>query len=326
LRPPLLEVRDLTIEFPSPEGIVRAVDEVSFEVAAGETVGLVGESGSGKSVTALSIMRMLTPRARVVKGSIRFLGEEMLSLAPEALRDLRGREISLVFQDPLTSLNPLLSVRERVEEVIRHHGRAGRLEVRSRAEEALGRVGIQRSRFDEHPHRFSGGMRQRVTLAIAIANQPKLILADEPTTALDVTIQAQILDLMRGLCTEFGTAVMLITHNLGVVAGLCQKIIVMYAGNLVESAPTPELFANPRHPYTLGLLKSIPRLDEKRKERLIPIEGLPPDLVDLPRGCSFAARCVYAVDRSHEEVPQLRQVGPDHYVACWVDVNGGKPA
>ncbi len=326
---PLLDVKDLRTQFFTQDGVVNAVNGVSWDLKPGETLGVVGESGCGKTVSALSIMRLIpNPPGKIVGGQIIFEGEDLLKLDDEDMRKVRGRKIAMVFQDPMTSLNPVLTISRQLTEALELHLKMSHRAAKDRAIELLDKVGIPAAakRIDDYPHQFSGGMRQRVMIAMGLSCNPQLLIADEPTTALDVTIQAQILDLIRNLCSEFGTAVMLVTHNLGVVAGLCQKIIVMYAGKIVESAPTPELFANPRHPYTLGLLKSIPRLDEVRKERLIPIEGLPPDLVDLPKGCAFAPRCVYAVDRSLEEVPQLRQVGPEHYVACWVDVNGGKPA
>ncbi len=298
---PLLEVRDLAVEFVTQDGIVHAVNGISYALREGEALGIVGESGCGKSVSALTLMRLIpTPPGRII----------------------RGHEIAMIFQDPMTSLNPVLTVGRQISEALELHKGLDRKAARQRTIELLEMVGIPsaRTRVDDYPHQFSGGMRQRVMIAMAISCEPRLLIADEPTTALDVTIQAQILDLIQRLRRELGMAVILITHDLGVVAGLCDRIAVMYAGYIVEEAPAEDLFADPRHPYTLGLLRSIPRIDEPRRERLIPIEGMPPDLINLPVGCPFAPRCAYAVDRSELEMPELRAVAPGHKVACWVDV------
>jgi len=319
----LLTVRDLRTQFRTQDGVVKAVDGVSFELARGETLGVVGESGCGKSVTALSIMRLIPqPPGRIASGEIVFDGQDLLKLSDEQMRRIRGRRIAMIFQDPMTSLNPVLTISRQVTEALELHLGMSRRAARERAIELLDMVGIPaaRARIDDYPHQFSGGMRQRVMIAMALSCNPELLIADEPTTALDVTIQAQIIDLIKKLTSDFGTAVMFITHNLGVVAGLCDRVNVMYAGHIVESAPTEELFAHPKHPYTLGLLRSIPRLDEARREKLVPIQGLPPDLIAPPPGCPFAPRCAYHVERSLIERPELREVRPGHLVACHVDL------
>ncbi len=325
---PLLEVRDLRTEFVTGEGVVHAVNGISYVLREGEALGIVGESGCGKSVSALSMMRLIpTPPGRIAGGEIIFNGRNLLSLRDEEMRRVRGNEIAMVFQDPMTSLNPVLTIGRQIGEALELHKGMDRKAARNRTIELLEMVGIPsaRSRVDDYPHQFSGGMRQRVMIAMAISCEPRLLIADEPTTALDVTIQAQILDIMARLRRELGMALILITHDLGVVAGVCDRIAVMYAGYIVEEASAEDLFADPRHPYTLGLLRSLPRIDEPRRERLIPIEGLPPDLIALPPGCPFAPRCTYAVARSETERPVLEPVGPGHRVACWVDVREEKP-
>ncbi|MBV9119225.1 MAG: ABC transporter ATP-binding protein [Chloroflexi bacterium] len=319
----LLSVRNLRTQFRTQDGVVKAVDGVSFEIGKGETLGVVGESGCGKSVTALSIMRLVSdPPGRIVGGEIIFDGRDLLKLKDEEMRKVRGRRIAMIFQDPMTSLNPVLTISRQLTEALELHLRMSHRAAKERAIELLDLVGIPaaRARIDDYPHQFSGGMRQRVMIAMALSCNPELLIADEPTTALDVTIQAQIIDLIKKLSTDFGTAVMFISHNLGVVAGLCDRINVMYAGHVVETAATDELFAHPKHPYTLGLLRSIPRLDEARKEKLVPIEGLPPDLINPPAGCPFSPRCTYRVERSLETRPELREVRPGHAVACHVDI------
>ncbi|MCC6177817.1 MAG: ABC transporter ATP-binding protein [Chloroflexi bacterium] len=324
---PLLEVRNLKTWFYTPDGIVKAVNGVSYTLNPGEALGLVGESGCGKSVSAMSIMRLIpTPPGRIVEGEVLFDGKDLLKLNDEGIRRVRGNEIAMIFQDPMTSLNPVLTIGRQIGEALELHKGMSRDQARKRTIELLELVGIPaaRARVDDYPHQFSGGMRQRVMIAMALSCDPKLLIADEPTTALDVTIQAQILDLIKELRTALGMAVIMITHDLGVVAGVADKINVMYSGYIVESAPAEELFARPRHPYTLGLLRSIPRIDEPRKEKLIPIEGLPPDLIDAPQGCPFVPRCTYKVDRCVEENPSLEPVERGHTIACWVDVTGGK--
>jgi oligopeptide transport system ATP-binding protein len=326
-RKPLLEVKNLKTWFYTPDGIVKAVNGVSFTLNEGEALGLVGESGCGKSVSAMSLMRLIpTPPGRIVEGEVIFDGKDLLKLNDEGIRRIRGNDIAMIFQDPMTSLNPVLTVGRQIGEALELHKGMNGAQSRQRTIELLELVGIPaaRTRVDDYPHQFSGGMRQRVMIAMALSCDPKLLIADEPTTALDVTIQAQILDLIMQLRKELGMAVIMITHDLGVVAGVADKINVMYSGYIVESAPAEELFSRPRHPYTLGLLRSIPRIDEPRKEKLIPIEGLPPDLIDAPVGCPFVPRCTYKVDRCVEENPSLEPASPGHTIACWVDVTGGK--
>ena len=320
---PLLDVRNLHTVFATGDGVVHAVNGVSYTVKPGEALGLVGESGCGKSVSALSLMRLIpNPPGRISDGEILFDGRDLLKLSDEEMRRVRGKEIAIIFQDPMSSLNPVLTIGRQISEALELHEGLNGAKARERTVELLDLVGIPSasSRVDDYPHQFSGGMRQRVMIAMALSCNPKLLIADEPTTALDVTIQAQILDLIARLRKELGMAVILITHDLGVVAGVCERINVMYAGHIVESGTAEELFANPRHPYTLGLLRSVPRIDQPRRERLIPIEGLPPDLIDPPPGCPFAPRCAYAVERCLDENPELELVGPAHVAACWVDV------
>jgi len=301
--------------------VVRAVDGISYQVEAGETVALVGESGCGKSVSALSVMRLIpTPPGRILRGQVLFQGRDLLTLPEEAMRRVRGKEIAMIFQEPMTSLNPVLTIGRQLTEPLELHLGMSRADADRRAGELLRLVGIPdpERRLGQYPHQFSGGMRQRVMIAMALACEPKLILADEPTTALDVTIQAQILELLRSLSQRLGVAMVIITHNLGVVARYADRVNVMYAGKIVEQASARELYGDPRHPYTLGLLHSVPRLDQPRKAKLDPIEGQPPDLVRLPPGCSFRPRCRFAVDRCAAEVPPLLPAGDAHLSACWV--------
>ena len=317
----LLEVKDLTTYFFIGAGVVRAVDGVSYDVREGETVALVGESGCGKTVSALSVMRLVAaPAGRIVAGQILFKGRDLLALDEEGMRRVRGREIGMVFQEPMTSLNPVLSIGRQVTETVEIHLGMTPAQARARAVELLGLVGIPdpARRLAQYPHQFSGGMRQRIMVAMALSCNPSLILADEPTTALDVTIQAQILELMKDLSRRLGVAMLIITHNLGVVARYADRVNVMYAGKIIERGTAREIYANPRHPYTLGLLRSVPRLDEPRKSKLNPIEGQPPDLMRLPAGCAFSPRCRYAVDRCTSDVPPLLPVGDGHDAACWV--------
>jgi oligopeptide/dipeptide ABC transporter ATP-binding protein len=317
----LLEVKHLKTYFHTRSGVVKAVDDVSFTVGRGEVVGIVGESGSGKSVTALSIMRLIaSPPGRIAEDSeILFQGEHVLDLTEEELHQLRGGKISMIFQDPMTSLNPVFTVGFQITETIKTHLRLSTQAAADRTLEMIQKVGIPdaRRRMKSYPHEFSGGMRQRVMIAIALSCNPQLLIADEPTTALDVTIQAQILDLMKGLSREFQTAVMLITHDLGVVAGMCQRVVVMYAGHVMEQAPTRQLFSQPAHPYTQALLRSIPRLDKTARQRLVPIKGQPPDLVNLPPGCPFAPRCLKAQSRCRAETPTLETVAEQQQAACF---------
>ncbi|MFQ5904160.1 MAG: ABC transporter ATP-binding protein [Candidatus Binatia bacterium] len=317
----LLEVRDLRTYFYTSQGVVKAVDGVSYDVRAGETMALVGESGCGKTMSALSIMRLVPkPQGSIVGGEIRFQGRDLLKLDEEEMRRIRGAEIAMIFQEPMTSLNPVLSIGRQITETLEAHDTVSKEEAKGRALELLRLVGIPdpERRLSDYPHQLSGGMRQRVMIAIALSCKSKLILADEPTTALDVTIQAQILELMRELSQKFGLALMIITHNLGVVARYADQVHVMYAGKVIESASAREIYQNPCHPYTLGLLRSVPRLDQPRKAKLDPIEGQPPNLWDLPQGCSFSARCKFAVEKCAHEVPPLREVGEGHRSACWV--------
>jgi oligopeptide transport system ATP-binding protein len=319
---PLLAVSNLKTQFFTQDGVVKAVNGVSFRLMPGETLGIVGESGCGKSITAMSIMRLIpTPPGKIVDGQVVFQGKDILKMSDEQIRSIRGNDIAMIFQDPMTSLNPVLTINRQISESLELHKGMSKSESRARAIELLKMVGIPNAdqRVDQYPHQFSGGMRQRVMIAMALSCDPLLLIADEPTTALDVTIQAQILDLMRKLQQERGTAVILITHDLGVVAGMSDRIQVMYAGTVAETADTYELFANPRHPYTLGLLKSIPRLDSV-KEKLDPIRGLPPDLIDLPDMCPFSPRCDYSEEICERKAPVLREVIPGHMVTCHFNI------
>jgi oligopeptide/dipeptide ABC transporter ATP-binding protein len=316
----LLEVNNLKTYFFTRSGIVKAVDDVSFTIKPGELLGIVGESGSGKSVTALSIIRLIAdPPGKIVNGEINFNGENILEKNMEELTELRGSKISMIFQDPMTSLNPVFTIGYQIAETVKRHRKdVNNDQAWRRAIEMLDLVRIPdaKRRVKNYPHEFSGGMRQRVMIAIALACNPQLLIADEPTTALDVTIQAQVLDLMKGLSKEFGAAVMLITHDLGVVAGTCQHVNVMYAGHVVESAPVKQIFETPAHPYTVGLLRSIPRLDEKRGTPLTPIPGQPPDLLNPPVGCPYAPRCPKVQSRCRQERPELMPVGRGEQVAA----------
>jgi oligopeptide/dipeptide ABC transporter ATP-binding protein len=316
----LLQVEKLQTQFLTSAGVVRAVDGVSYDVDEGETVALVGESGCGKSVSALSIMRLVAePAGRIVGGRILFQGRDLLELSEEQMRDVRGRDIAMVFQEPMTSLNPVLTIGRQLTEGLEIHLGMDQAAANARAVELLGMVGIPdpARRLTQYPHQFSGGMRQRMMIAMALACNPKLILADEPTTALDVTIQAQILELMQDLSRRLGVAMLIITHNLGVVARYADRVNVMYAGRVIERGTAEEIYANPRHPYTLGLLRSVPRLDEPIRAKLDPIEGQPPDLTRLPPGCAFAPRCAFRVERC-AEVPPLTAIRvPEHMSACW---------
>jgi peptide/nickel transport system ATP-binding protein len=315
---PLLEVRDLSVRFDTDEGTVHAVDGMALDLTAGEVLGIVGESGCGKSVTALSILGLL-PKTATVTGSVRFEGAELLGAPGSLLRKIRGRQISFVFQEPMTSLNPVLRIGHQVEEVLREHLNLSRSAAKERVVELLDLVHIPdpRRRIDEYPHQLSGGMRQRVVIAMALACDPKILIADEPTTALDVTIQAGILDLLRELRARLGTAIVLITHNLGVVADLADRVVVMYAGRKAEEAAVGELFAHPQHPYTIGLLGAVPRAGVARNGRLQEIPGRVPSLAEPPGHCAFADRCPRADEQSWSSVPELRVVRPDHVVACF---------
>ncbi|MEO7019362.1 MAG: ABC transporter ATP-binding protein [Ktedonobacteraceae bacterium] len=315
----LLEVNNLKTYFFSRTGVVKAVDDVSFVMRPGETLGVVGESGCGKSVTALSVMRLISNPGKIVGGEINLNGENIMEKNQEEMTDLRGSKVSMIFQDPMTSLNPVYSIGYQIAETVKRHRKDVTNEQSwKRAVEMLDLVRIPdaKRRSKNYPHEFSGGMRQRVMIAIALACNPQLLIADEPTTALDVTIQAQILELMKGLSKEFGTSVMLITHDLGVVAGSCQYVNVMYAGHVVESGPVKQIFETPAHPYTIGLLQSMPRLDDERGVKLTPIAGQPPDLLNLPPGCPYAPRCPRVQSRCREERPELTQVGRGKQLAA----------
>ena len=325
---PLLEVRNIKTYFYTQDGVVKAVDGVSYDVNRGETIALVGESGCGKTVSALSILRLVgEPAGKIVAGEILFDGIDLLKLSNEEMRKMRGAKISIIFQEPLTSLNPVLTIGRQISEGMEFHKNMSPSEGMEEATRLLKMVGIPHPdrRIHDYPHQFSGGMRQRAMIAIAIACQPQLIIADEPTTVVDVTIQAQLLELIRNITKELNTSLILITHNLGIVARYAQRVFVMYAGNIVEHGKALDVYHAPYHPYTAGLLGSVPRLDEPRKARLQPIEGQPPDLIALPVGCSFQARCAYFVPQCLKEKPRLLEVAPNHYAACWVSQKELKP-
>jgi oligopeptide transport system ATP-binding protein len=327
----LMEVKDLVTRFHTQEGIVYAVNGVSYTLHEGETLGIVGESGSGKSVHALSIMGLIpSPPGRVERGEVLFQGRDLLKLPKDEMRLVRGAEIAMVFQDPMTSLNPVLTIGTQITEALKLHLGMSNAQADTRATELLDLVGIPdaRKRLKSYPHQFSGGMRQRVMIAMALSCNPKLLIADEPTTALDVTIQAQIIELVKQLKKEFGMAIIWITHDLGVVAGIADNIQVMYGGRIMERGKTKDVFGDTRHPYTLGLLNSLPRLDQASHQKLIQIEGSPPDMRVEPKGCPFAPRCPYRPDKAWEEAPPLAPVpdgAPDHLMACWVDVRSTEP-
>jgi oligopeptide transport system ATP-binding protein len=315
----LLSVEDLRVEFWTQRGTIHAVNGITFDIRPGETLGIVGESGCGKSVTALALLGILPRAGRVSTGSAIFGGRDLIQLSDSDMRDIRGRQIAMIFQDPMTSLNPVLTIGRQLREALETHFDMKKKEAVQRSAELLDRVGIPSAnqRIRDYPHQFSGGMRQRAMIAMALACKPKLMIADEPTTALDVTIQAQILNLLRELVAEEDAALILITHDLGVVAGMCERVHVMYAGMFMETATASQLFAKPRHPYTLGLLQSIPRLDATRKTRLQPIEGAPRDMLRPPAACPFQPRCRYEVEASSQEVPPLEETERGHKVACF---------
>jgi oligopeptide/dipeptide ABC transporter ATP-binding protein len=323
----LLDIQELETQFRTPDGIIHAVNGVSFSLNEGETLGLVGESGCGKSVTMLSILRLIPmPPGKITAGEAFFRGQNLLKMPEEDIRRVRGAQIAMIFQDPMTSLNPVLSIGTQMEEPLMLHLGMTRKQAKGRAAELLTMVGIPnaRNRLPDYPHQFSGGMRQRVMIAMALSCDPQILIADEPTTALDVTIQAQIIELVRRLRDELGMAIIWITHDLGVIAGLARKVSVMYGGFLIEEADVNELFANPQHPYTIGLLGSLPRLDRKNHQRLFSIEGLPPVLYKKPAACPFAPRCRWAIERCWKENPMLGEVASDHRAACWVEPQSGR--
>jgi len=321
--PHLLELDDVHTELRLKDGVVKAVDGVSFHVDAGETLGIVGESGSGKSMTALSIMQLLPRSGRIAGGAIRFKGRDLTGLSEDEMEAIRGTEMAMIFQDPMTSLNPVYRTGWQVGEPLQIHGGASDRAALTAATGLFRKVGIPEAqkRVNQYPHVFSGGMRQRAMIAMGLTTNPSLLIADEPTTALDVTIQAQILELIRNLNRDSGTATILITHNLGVVAGMCDRVVIMYAGRVVEQGRTEDVFAHPEHPYTWSLLRSIPRLDAEEHEPLQPIEGSPPDMMRLPAGCKFRPRCPFAIDRCAREEPDLLQVR-EQVARCWVTQAG----
>jgi oligopeptide transport system ATP-binding protein len=325
---PVLEVRGLKTQFFTQDGVVKAVNGISYELNEGETLGIVGESGCGKSVSVMSLMKLIPiPPGRIVGGEALFEGRNLMEIDDDEMRSVRGNKIAMIFQDPMTSLNPVLTIGKQVSEALELHLGMSKSEARQRTIKLMEMVGIPSAadRIDDYPHQFSGGMRQRVMIAMGLSCNPQILIADEPTTALDVTIQAQIVELVKKLRDDIGMAIIWITHDLGVVAGLADRVAVMYAGFIVEEASVKDLYADPRHPYTLGLLQSLPRLDEGRGRRLASIEGLPPDLIALPEGCPFYARCSYRVDKCQTENPPLEPVAPNHKAACWVDVTTATP-
>ncbi len=318
----LLEVRDLRTRFYTDDGVVKAVNGVSWEVNEGETLGIVGESGCGKTVSVLSILRLIPqPPGKIENGEVMFEDKDLMTFSDDEMRSIRGNKMAMVFQDPMTSLNPVLTINQQISESLMLHLGMNKKEARERSAELLKLVQIPQAeeRLDDYPHQFSGGMRQRAMIAMALSCNPQILIADEPTTALDVTIQAQIIELVKELRDEIGMAIIWITHDLGIIAGIADRVEVMYAGFIIESADVKDLYRDPRHPYTLGLLGSVPRLDLGKKKKLTPIFGLPPDLIDLPAGCPFVPRCDYKIDRCVER-PELRLVAPRHQVACWVDM------
>jgi oligopeptide/dipeptide ABC transporter ATP-binding protein len=319
LTTPVLEVKNLSTSFFTDDGEVKAVRDVSFEVYPGETLGIVGESGCGKSVTAMSLLGLVQRPGKVIGGQVMFKDRDLLKVSSEELRHVRGRDIAMIFQDPLSSLNPVLRVGFQIDEAMKAHHKIERQDIRARGIDLLNQVRVPDAaqRIRDYPHQFSGGMRQRAMIAMGLSNRPELLIADEPTTALDVTVQAQILELLRDLNQEMGTSIILITHNLGVVAGLCKRVIVMYAGEIVEEGTAEQIFEAPQHPYTWSLLRSLPRIDANRRERLRSIEGLPPDLIALPPGCKFSPRCPFRIERCFTDDPKLAAAN-GHVAACHV--------
>ncbi len=320
---PILQVKDLRTQFATDAGVVHAVDGVSFDLYPGESLGIVGESGSGKSVTALSLLRLVPDPGKVVSGEVLFRNQDLLDVSDDEIRDIRGRDIAMIFQDPQSSLNPVLKTGFQIEEAMLAHHKANRRQAYQRTIELLKKVRIPAAeqRVKDYPHQLSGGMRQRAMIAMGLANSPSILIADEPTTALDVTVQAQILELLADLNRELGTAIIMITHNMGVVAGLCSRVIVMYAGKIVEQGPVDQIFEHPQHPYTWSLLKSIPRVDAVRHERLRSIEGIAPDLLRPPSGCRFHPRCPFRIDKCLSDEPRLEEMHTGQLAACWVTMD-----
>ncbi len=324
----LLDVQGLETTFKTPDGVVHAVNGVSFSLKEGETLGVVGESGCGKSVTMMSALRLIpSPPGKVTAGKAFFNGHDLLTMTNEEIRHVRGAQISMIFQDPMTSLNPVLTIGRQLEEPLMLHVGMTKKQASDRAAELLSMVGIPnaKERLNDYPHQYSGGMRQRVMIAMALSCSPQILIADEPTTALDVTIQAQIVELVKRLRDELGMAIIWITHDLGIVAGLAQRVIVMYGGYIIEESTVTDLYVNPSHPYTIGLLGSLPRVDARTHDKLFSIEGLPPVLYHKPNACPFAPRCRWAMERCWKENPVLEPVSPEHRVACWVDTKTGRP-
>ena len=320
---PLLEVKDLTTRFKITGGYVHAVNGITYQLTEGDSLGVVGESGCGKSVSMLTLMRLIPqPPGEIPAGEVWYGGRDLLKLPMDQMRHVRGKEIAMIFQDPMTSLNPVMTIGRQITEMLELHMAMNKKQAQDRAAQLLTIVCIPRAadRLADYPHQFSGGMRQRVMIAIALACNPQVLIADEPTTALDVTIQAQIVELVKRLRTELGMAVIWITHDLGIVAGIAQRVQVMYAGYIVEKADVKDLYANPRNPYTLGLMGAVPRVDSHNRHRLANIQGRPPDLLTEPRACPFAPRCPFSIEQCWQENPALREVGPRHEIACWVDV------
>lgn len=324
---PLLEVRDLAVQFKTDEGIVRAVNRIAYELNAGASLGIVGESGSGKSVSSLAVLRLIPrPAGQITSGEVRFDGQDLLQIGADDMRQIRGGRISMIFQDPMNSLNPVLTVGHQIDEAQRLHLGFGKQQARDRTVELLDRVGIPSAaeRANDYPHQLSGGMQQRAMIAMAISCEPQLLIADEPTTALDVTIQAQVIELISDLRREFGMAAILITHDLALVAGFCEEIVVMYAGFIVERAPARDVFNDPKHPYTIGLLESMPSISAARGDRLSAIPGSPPDMTNLPAGCPFAPRCRYSKEKCIDEMPPIEMLDENRSIRCWVDVDTGE--
>ncbi len=323
---PLLEIRNLRTQFSIQNGVVKAVNGISFNMEIGETLGIVGESGSGKSVSMLSVMRLIQPPGKIVGGEVLFEGHNLLDASGTEIRSVRGHKIAMIFQDPMTSLNPVIRIGEQISEALELHLKMDKKKAKARSIELLEMVGIPSAadRAKDYPSQFSGGMRQRVMIAMGLSCNPQLLIADEPTTALDVTIQAQITDLVRRLQNEIGMAIIWITHDLSLVAGLAKRVIVMYAGHIVEESLIMDLYKNPLHPYTMGLLKSVPRLDEGKHAHLFSIEGMTPNLIDYPKGCPFHDRCHYRIDECRNSLPELREVGLQHRIACFVDVTNAQ--
>jgi oligopeptide/dipeptide ABC transporter ATP-binding protein len=325
-KPSVLEVTNLKTRFHTPDGTVHAVNGVSFDLREGELLGIVGESGCGKSVTVMSLLKLIPiPPGDIAEGTALFQGHDLISMETDEIRHVRGHQIGFIFQDPMTSLNPVLTVGQQIMEPLRTHLGLSQEEAKVRAADLLDTIGIPmaRSRLDDYPHQFSGGMRQRVMIAIALSCVPQILIADEPTTALDVTIQAQIIDLVKKLRKDLGMSIIWITHDLGIIAGIADRVVVMYGGYLVEEAPVKELYASPKHPYTMGLLNSLPRLAEHRVERLTNIKGQPPNLLSEPKSCPFSPRCPYVFERCVEENPTLLPINGEHAIACWWDIDKG---